>query len=309
MIPRVTKGRSAYGALRYDHGPGRREEHDNARTVAGNVLGGWRDKATVIDGQAQHRRDVERPIWRSSLRAAPEDRALSDEEWGQIAKTYAERMGFKDCPWTATRHGDDHVHVTVSRVDWEGRLVSDRWDYARAQTVCREIETRHQLVNASERYQRGRPEVSHGEREHAERRGVVPEREQLRDRVAEAVALANGSLESYEQHLGGRGIVYRRNEAATGRVSGYSYGLAGHLDPAGEQVWFKGSQLGRDFRWSVTQERLNERQVERPVSRLGRAAQGEQSAARDPQDRPESALARLLRERRERERRDQERER
>lgn len=258
MIPRITKGGSARAALAYDYGPGKRDEHVNPRTVAGNLPGDWRDQAAVLDGHAKLTRpEVEQHVWRSSLRAAEQDRTLTDEEWGRAAETYVKHMGFDDAPWTATRHGDDHIHLTVSRVRWDGKLTDINLDYARAQGAARAVERDYDLVDASTRYDRARPQVSHGERESAERRGVQPEREQLRERVDAATARSGGTLDGFDRELDAQGVVHKRNQASTGRVSGYSYGLAGHTDQAGEQVWFKGSALGKDYRWATTQERIN----------------------------------------------------
>ena len=256
MIPRVTKGSSALGALRYDFGPGRREEHENPRTVAGNLPGTWRQQGRVLDSHAARRPDVEKPVWRTSLRAAPQDRGLSDEEWRQVADRFVDRMGFQDTPWTATRHGEDHIHLTVSRVGWNGRVVDTSHDFARAQAACRVVEREHGLVDASSRYNRARPQVSHGERERSQRTGEDAERLQLRDHLDEATKRSGGTLEGYERALTEAGVSFRRNEASTGRVSGYSYGLAGHQDGAGDQVFYKGSQLGKDYRWAETQRRL-----------------------------------------------------
>lgn len=256
MIPRVTKGGSAMGALRYDFGPGRREEHENPRTVAGNLPGTWREQGRVLDAHIGRRPDVEKPVWRTSLRAAPQDRELSDAEWRQVADRFIDRMGFTDTPWTATRHGDDHIHLTVSRVGWSGRVVDTSHDFARAQAACRVVEREHGLVDASSRFNRSRPQVSHGERERSVRTGETPERVQLRDRLDEATKRAAGTLAGYEKALTDNGVTFRRNEASTGRVSGYSYGLAGHQDAEGRQVYFKGSQLGKDYRWAETQRRI-----------------------------------------------------
>ena len=257
MIPRISKGGSARAALAYDYGPGKREEHVNPRTVAGNLPGDWRDQAAVMDGHAKLTRpEVEQHVWRSSLRAAEQDRTLTDAEWGQAAETYVKHMGFDDAPWTATRHGDDHIHLTVSRVRWDGKLTDLNQDYARAQGAARAVERDYDLVDASTRYDRARPQVSHGERESAERRGVQPERDQLRERVDAATARSGGTLDGFDRELAERGVVHKRNQASTGRVSGYSYGLAGHTDQTGEQVWFKGSALGKDYRWATTQDRI-----------------------------------------------------
>ncbi|TXR51561.1 hypothetical protein FMM08_22415 [Quadrisphaera setariae] len=242
----------------------------DARTVAGNVPGGWQDQAVMIDETVAARPGVVKGIWRTSLRAAPQDRVLPDAEWGRIATGYVAAMGLTEHPWTATRHGEDHIHLTVSRVSWSGTVASLSHDFAKAQSACRSIEVAHQLVDASTRYDRARPQISHGERERAQRlatQAVVggsshstqplagSERERLRELVGTATELAAASgkgREGFEEHLGRSGVLFRANVASTGRVSGYSYGLAGHVDAGGTQVFFKGSQLGKDYTWAAT---------------------------------------------------------
>ena len=147
MIPRITRGSSAAAALAYDFGPGRREEHVDARTVAGTVPGDWRAQAALIDATVAAKPQVEKGIWRTSLRAAPQDRVLTDAEWGQIADRYIAEMGASGHPWTATRHGDDHIHLTVSRVSWTGQVVPLHRDFPKAQAACRAIEAEHHLIS------------------------------------------------------------------------------------------------------------------------------------------------------------------
>ncbi|GAB3471914.1 relaxase/mobilization nuclease domain-containing protein [Kineococcus endophyticus] len=307
MIPRISKGSSGRAALAYDFGPGRREEHVNPRTVAGNLPGDWRDQGALMDGHIKLMRpEVTKPVWRSSLRAAEQDRTLSDEEWRRIAETYIQRMGFEEAPWTATRHADDHIHLTVSRVRWDGKLLDVGHDYARAQAAARVVEGEHQLLDASTRYDRGQPQVSHGEREAAVRRGVQPERAQMRERVRSAITRSDGSLSGFDRELGAHGLIFKRNQASTGRVSGYSYGLLGHVDAQGGQVWFKGSQLGKDFSWAATQRQLHERgeqphrpaqsTQERPVQEppAERARPAEQPAPAERSNATEDAVRRVM---------------
>jgi len=297
VIPRITRGSSAQAALAYDFGPGRREEHVNARTVAGNVPGTWRDQAAMIDETVAARPRVEKGIWRTSLRVAPEDRVLSDGEWGQVAEGYIAAMKLGGHPWTATRHGDDHIHLTVSRVSWSGKVASLSHDFAKAQAACRAIEVKHHLIDASARFDRLRPQVSHGERERAARLSVEraagrtgelvagSEREQLRELVGNATTQAAGKgREGFEENLTRTGVLFRANVASTGRVSGYSYGLAGHLDAAGEQVFFKGSQLGKAHSWAATSAML--------AMNPGRSAERafEQTPARTPDHSPAGDL-------------------
>lgn len=292
MIPRITRGGSAYGALHYDHGPGRRDEHENAHKVAGTVGGRtWKERAHAIDQHIKTTRpEITKPIVRTSLRLAQEDRKLTDKEWRQVAERYADRMGFKDCPWEAVRHADDHIHLTISRVTWDGKVIDQRDNYKNAQTVVRGIEKKHDLINAAERYRRtGQAEIS--------RNDYAPKKEALRDRITAAERASDGTRSSYESELSKRNVQYRANVSKPteknpdGKMNGYSYGERDHRDAQGEQVWFKGSQLGREHGWTATEKRLAERAAQNrtqggdvPTRSEGKAAQPSRQPVQRDQD-------------------------
>ena len=219
-----------------------------------------------------------RPVHRTALRLADDDRQLTDKEWRQVAERYVKEMGFQDCPWTAMRHGNEHIHITVSRVQWDGRLASDAHDFRRSHQAARSIERAYGLIDASERSNPGRPQVQSGERARAERTGQAAPRDTLRERLDQALSRSAGTREGYEAAMSSSGVRFVANEAKTGRMNGYRYGLAGHADANGEQVWFKGSQLGRDFTWSTTQRRLEEHQAARTVGSRTEAADHARSA-------------------------------
>ena len=63
MIANITKGRKAVGAILYDFGPGRRDEHVNPRIVAGNVTGTPMQVARAIDHTARQRPEIKAPIF------------------------------------------------------------------------------------------------------------------------------------------------------------------------------------------------------------------------------------------------------
>jgi len=74
---------------------------------------------------------------------------------------------------------------------------------------------------------------------------------QLAERVRAAVdAAAGAGRDGFETALERVGVGYRANTAATGRVSGYSFTLPGHVDLDGATVWFRASQLDRGLSWS-----------------------------------------------------------
>jgi hypothetical protein len=247
VIANITKGRKAVGALVYDFGPGRRDEHINARIVAGNVTGTPLQVARAIDHTARRRPDVTAPIWRCSLSLPDEDGVLTDAVFAEIADKFVAEMGFASAPWVAVRHGDDHIHLTVSRVDWSGQLLTDRWDYRRAREACDRLEEEHGLVRAADRFRVEGPQVRNNELEASNRRrgpdaAVPPEREELRRIVREVRDASRGlGRDAFEAGLTDFGVAFRANVASTGRMNGYSFTLEGWTDGTGAQVWVPAS--------------------------------------------------------------------
>lgn len=74
--------------------------------------------------------------------------ALTNEQWQDVATFYANGMGSSDAPWLAVLHSDtehQHLHIMASRVDCNGRTVSDANDFARSEKLVREIELKYGL--------------------------------------------------------------------------------------------------------------------------------------------------------------------
>ncbi|MFF9322974.1 relaxase/mobilization nuclease domain-containing protein, partial [Streptomyces sp. NPDC014738] len=256
MIANITKGRKAVGALIYDFGPGRRDEHINPRIVAGNVTGTPLQVARAIDHTARRRPEITAPIWRCSLSLPDEDGILPDAQWSTIAADFIASMGFDGAPWVAVRHGDDHIHLTVSRVDWGGQLLTDRWDYRRAREAADRLEEEHGLVRAADRFRPEGPQVRNNELEASNRRrgpdaAVPPEREELRRLVREVRDASRGlGRDAFESGLEDAGVSFRANVASTGRMNGYSFSLSSWTDATGEQVWVPASKVARELRWA-----------------------------------------------------------
>ncbi|MFV8279839.1 relaxase/mobilization nuclease domain-containing protein [Mycobacteroides abscessus] len=300
MIAKITHGRSASQALAYDHGPGRADEHVNPHRVAGNIAGrDWRVRAHTMqrfvaahqttrqdrqqnirarDGQSRAGKG-ERGVYRVALANPSTDRVLSDREWRQIADKFVARFSGRDGadmgPWEATRHDAHHIHLTISKYGYDGSRMSESHDYRRVAQICRELEAEHGLTNAAARSGRGSGRVR-ADKEHAARaasRGEPPraaqrDRDWLRETVGE-VLKDGGGIED----LRAAGVDVKLNQASTGRVSGISYSRARdeqdrqgdhgvHRDGGeqGEQIWFKGSQLGKAYSWNQVREHLEHQQ-------------------------------------------------
>lgn len=134
MIGKICpRGEDLAGLIRYLYGPGRREEHTDPHIIAGYRdprglepglrPGGGRDFRHLVSKMRMPYavagdKALAQPVWHCSMRAAPEDRLLSDQEWAQIARDVMHRTGLSPhgeeddaVRWIAVRHGPDHIHI------------------------------------------------------------------------------------------------------------------------------------------------------------------------------------------------------
>ncbi|WP_234340632.1 relaxase/mobilization nuclease domain-containing protein [Streptomyces sp. NRRL F-5630] len=187
MNPNITRGSRIYGLLAYLYGPGRHNEHTDP-----HLVGSWdgfapdpgRDPnaslkhlANTLDlrpsqlGDALHKRHV----WHCSIRTAPEDRELTDQEWDMIARRVLHAVdvsleGDDDgCRWVAVRHAPDHIHIAATLVRGDLRKVYPRNDYLKAQAACRELEAELGLRRLNPGDRTAAKRASTGERLKAER--------------------------------------------------------------------------------------------------------------------------------------------
>ena len=173
MIAKITRGERAGDIAAYLHGPGKANEHTytigNVRRSGGVVIGGNLGRDGHTEGASwaadlreavSTRPEISKPIWQVSLRTAPRDRQLSDEQWRDAATIMAERMGYEEHPWVMVRHGEDHVHIVVSRVSDTGQVWHARQDFRAAQSAATALEKHFGLVHAPRQKAPGRARIS-----------------------------------------------------------------------------------------------------------------------------------------------------
>ena len=242
MIQNIEKGKSFTGLAKYLLG-----KKDAAR------LGGTLHAETISDLSREVgairklNKDAEKVIVHTSL-SLPPGETLTDEQWLEVAEKYVERMGYGRCAWMAVRHHDtehDHIHIGIVRIDMaDGKAVKDSWDYKRGEAIVRELEKEYGLkpvqeVAVSRRMNRNEVNamVRTGEPSH-------------RQRIAEAIDAALETpctLPKFIDRLAAAGVGVQVNMASTGRISGISFNLDGHV--------FKGSKIGKSYTWGRLKKR------------------------------------------------------
>jgi hypothetical protein len=267
------RGKRTEPLIRYLYGPGRREEHADPHIVAG-----WRHPAELepplrADGRRDFRRlngllrqphdamgslGLDRPVWHCAVRAAPEDKTLSDDEWAAIAhnvmhRTGLARYGTEDdaVRWIAVRHAADHIHIVAVLARQDGRRASIRNDRYRVRDACRAAERKYGLRRTAPADRTAARCPSRAETEKAARRRLdEPPRVTLRRAVTTAAA-ASASEAEFFTRLGQAGITVRQRHSTRnpGQVTGYAVALPGDTAKDGSPVWYSGGKLAPDLSW------------------------------------------------------------
>lgn len=154
MICKLIKGkgtnRGFRGLFEYlQHGP-RGEKLNRGHVLATNLAGtSPREWSRELAAFRQLRPSLGKAVFHASLSLAPEDRQLTDSEFSNLASRFLTGMGFENSPFLVVRHHDtpshQHIHLVASRIDANGRVVSDARDYQRAEALMRKLEAEFEL--------------------------------------------------------------------------------------------------------------------------------------------------------------------
>jgi hypothetical protein len=273
------RGEHVEPLLYYLFGPGRHEEHTDPHIVAG-----WRHPASLEpplrpDGKrdfsklagllkqpqaALGERGYAQPVWHCSMRAAPEDRMLSDDEWGVIAHEVMHRTGLSPSGqedeavrWIAVRHGDDHIHLVAMLARQDGGKPSLSWERYKVRAACLAAEQRYGLRPTAPADHTAARRPTRAENEKATRRGLEEApRITLRRQVTTAAASASSEDEFFAR-LDQAGVLVRKRFSISnpGQVTGYSVALPGDTTTDGRPVWYGGGKLAADLSWPKLQHR------------------------------------------------------
>lgn len=170
-----------------------------------------------------------KPTFHAKIRIAPEDKGkLNTQQWIDIAENYADKIGFKNTPYVIYVHEEgsekEHIHIVGSRVKADNTLVSDSFTHYKNLDFCREIEANYNLRKVERKLEAIKSStifVSNDVR-------IPP----LIEKITKAIHQAD-SMEDFIFYLNNHNIKVHK-----------SRGIA-FTDENG--IYFKGSQLGRQF--------------------------------------------------------------
>ncbi|KOU46853.1 relaxase/mobilization nuclease domain-containing protein [Streptomyces sp. WM6378] len=262
-------GANTRGLLAYLYGPGRQDEHLDPHIVASFAMLGMpdpgRDENATLTELGRHLdapvhlrnsefgKPVTDHVWHCPVRAAPEDRYLSDTEWGEIARRIVEAAGIAPagddlgCRWIAVRHADDHIHILATTVREDGRRPKLHDSGLRVGDACRQIEKDYGLrqLKKGDRTATRRP--TQAEMHKAKRLGwEETSRAWLEDRIRAAIPHAR-SAEELLAYLEAADIVVKPRRGPSSDLLGYAVGRPGDVNKDGEQIFHPGGKIAPDL--------------------------------------------------------------
>jgi hypothetical protein len=270
MIGKVLRGTDARRLLYYLYGPGKANEHTDPHLAAGFAEPAELEPERRPSGAPDLRRlagllaqplaalagsGYDKPVWHCSVRAAPEDRVLSDVEWAQVASAIMHRTGLAPegddlgVRWVAVRHAADHIHIVATLARQDGTRPKVWNDFYRVREACQAAERRFGLRRTAPADRTAARRATRAESEQAARRGWgEPPRATLRREVCTAAAGAATEQEFFTQ-LRQAGVQVRLRHSVTnpGELTGYAVGLPQHTAQDGGVIWYGGGKLAPDL--------------------------------------------------------------
>lgn len=277
MIAKITGGQNTGKLVAYLYGPGKTNEHTDPHLVASwdgfapdpgrspdfNATKKQLVRALDLRVEQAGDRAPKRHVWHCSLRAAPEDRLLSDQEWADIARRVVHATGIAPdgdpdgCRWVAVRHAEDHIHIAATKVRGDLRPARHWNDYLTADEELVSIEKEYGLRQVARGDRTAAQRPTRAEQEKAHRAGhQATARERLRVAVRTALSVAT-TPEEFLSILAGTGsVLIEVQRFPSGDIRGYKVALDGDTNASGEPVWFSGSKLAPDLSFPKIRERL-----------------------------------------------------
>jgi hypothetical protein len=113
------------------------------------------EMALDFEMQVLMNENVKNTVGHISLSFPPDDKdKLTDEFMVELAKEYMQKMKIENTPFAVVRHYDSnnpHCHILYSRVNNQGKVISDSNDRLRSVEISRTMEKEHGLTYREEK--------------------------------------------------------------------------------------------------------------------------------------------------------------
>lgn len=234
-------------------------DKEGAELICTNMAGGTpQDFYRQLGATRQLNPRVQSPVSHISVSFAPGERP-DKEQLEQIVEGTLAGMGFDKNLYFAATHNDRdhfHLHIAASRINSEGKCVSDWYDFRRLEETLRSLEQQFDLTHVP--YSR---EVNRRAPSTGQKRRMMREQQEfeqgLRDKPADKsavekiqdaidAAIEPGiSVTQLLKKLDKAGVETKVKVTREGVIQGISYSI--------DEVAFQGSKLGRNNRGCTLQ--------------------------------------------------------
>lgn len=255
MKAKVTRGNGFRGILNYSLGPGKKNKHDRARIVAGNIAGrDSRELAREFGSVRRLRLEIKNPVWHCSM-ALPAGELT--EAWDKIVEQHLRNMGvdLSKHQWLAVRHNDtdhDHVHIILNRIGLDGSVWHGKNDVFLAIESTQQLEKEFGLkLTPGLEAEPDHPKKTRGQDEKEKRTGQPSVKVRMQKILNQATKA--GSFEAFVLGCEAQGLTLLPNVAKTGKMNGFSFLLDGEV--------MKASNLGSKYKWARLAEKTGFDQV------------------------------------------------
>lgn len=197
------------------------------------IYEGRKAMADDIARPSRQRKPIKDPVGHISLDFHPADKPrMTDELMAEVAQDYMKQMGLTNTPYIVVRHYDKahpHCHIVFSRVDYDGKILTQTTNFKKNERVCKTLNLKHRLMQGKSKLNTDISKL----------RGKEKVRYQLvRDIARVYLTPSVTDWKSYVELLRRNGITVREKIGKSGRVNLY-YGVGK------QEFWYK--KLGPFF--------------------------------------------------------------
>lgn len=154
MVAKISHGSNLYGALSYNQ---EKVDEGLGKVLGTNLIlepadGVFSIGASMTDFERMRPAHIttKNPAIHISLNPHPDDK-LTDQQLSDIGREYMERLGYGNQPYIIFKHEDidrQHIHIVGSRVQPNGRPVSDKMEKRRSAAIVEDLERKYNLIPA-----------------------------------------------------------------------------------------------------------------------------------------------------------------